>query len=63
MRLAVVHVMATVGRGAPQVVDVGGQDRRQALVLVVAVDVVLALEDAPQRRPRQPLVGGIGRRQ
>ena len=62
-RLAVVHVMATVGRGAPQVVDVGGRDRRQALVLVVAVDEVLALEDMAQRRPRQPLVGGIDRRQ
>ena len=55
--------MATVGRGAPQVVDVGGRDRRQPLILLVAVDAVLALEDMAQRRPRQPLVGGIGCRQ
>ena len=55
--------MATVGRAAPQMVDGGGRDRRQALVLWVAVDGVLALEDGLQRRPRQPLVGGIDGRQ
>ena len=54
-----VQMVPAVARGAPQIVDVGGRDRGQPLILPLAVDPVLALEDMAHRRPGKPFVSGI----
>ena len=53
------HPLRAISPAAPQVVDVGNRDVGQADARRVGEQLILALEDASYRRPRQSLVGSV----
>ena len=53
-------MQAPVGRGLAQAVQVPDRDQGQPLVAEIAELLVLALANAPGRRPRQALVQTVG---
>ena len=57
------HVVFAIGAGAPQVVDVGGRDGGQSLIVGLVVDLEFAFENTTHGRAREAFVRRVDRGQ